>query len=731
VAVTRKSLIAQVRTLVARVVAKEVMQCGSGSARPAAMVSLLLLLGLPGCAVSPPPQAATTVQPYGAAAWGTFGVDFAGMDTSVHPGDDFWSYVNGTWARTVTIPPDRGAESQVSRLNDLASSQVRVILEEMVARRATISGDDLRAADYYAALMDGVAIEARGAAPLLQELAPAHAAASHSALAREMGALQRGWVGTPPVGRMPRYFPAPFFLRIGQDNREPDRYVPVLRQSGLGMPNRDYYLRDDDASLRTQQAYRAHLATLLGLTGVPADEAERRASAVYDFERWIAEAHWPLAEARDAERTYNPWSPAELSHRAPGFDWEAYFSAAGLADRPVVIVGETTAIEVMARIFGETPLPVLKDWLTVRLAKDRAMVLPRAFTDAEFAFSSGVLGGASESPARWLQAVELTAVALTDAVSRPYIERHFPPATRAAMDELVANVIAAMDRRLANLDWMQPETRARARAKQAAFTPMIGYPDTWRSYDGLEVRADDAYGNFRRSARYDFDRRLARIDQPVDRAEWWMMPITANAYASFANNQIVFPAAYLQPPHFDPHADPAVNYGAIGYVIGHEISHHFDDQGSRFDPQGRLVQWWTEEDMRRFRERTQRLVEQYDAYEPLPGLHVRGAQTLGENIADNAGLAVAYDAYRLSLGGRPAPVLDGFTGDQRFFMGRAQVNRVAMREEELRRAIISGVHSPSRWRTWSVRNHDAWYEAFDVRPGHAMYLPPEQRVRIW
>jgi putative endopeptidase len=546
-----------------------------------------------------------------------------------------------------------------------------------------------------------------------------------------MGRLTRGWSGTPPVGRMPRYFPAPVALGIAQDARQPDRYIPVLRQSGLGMPNRDYYLKDDAPSVRNQAAYRAHIATMLRLAGVAEAEAGGRAEAVYRFERGIAAAHWPLADARDAEKTYNPRTLAQLQAEAPGLDWRAYLDGAGLAARPSLIVGETGAIAGIARLWGETPLPVLKDWLTLRLAKDRAMVLPRAFTEAEFAFSGGVLGGASEAPARWMQAVELTAVALTDAVSRPYIDRHFPPATKAAMDELVANVIAAMDRRLASLDWMQPETRAKARAKLAAFTPMIGYPDTWRSYDGLEVRAGDAYGNFRRASEWEFARRLARIDHPVDRREWWMMPITANAYASFANNQIVFPAAYLQPPHFDPNADPAVNYGAIGYVIGHEISHHFDDQGSRFDPEGRLVQWWTDADLAAFRARTQRLVAQYDGYEALPGLNIRGAQTLGENIADNAGLAVAYDAYRLSLGGRPAPVLDGFTGDQRFFMGRAQVNRVAFREEELRRAVISGVHSPSRWRTWSVRNHDAWYDAFGVRPGHRLYLPPEERIRIW
>ncbi|HWT12680.1 MAG TPA: M13 family metallopeptidase [Allosphingosinicella sp.] len=693
--------------------------------RTIAALATMMLMAVATAAQQPPAGARA------APAWGSFGIDLAGGDRNIHPGDDFWSYVNGAWARNVEIPPDRGAFSQVSRLNDLAASQVRAIVEEWAARPDSLAGDDRRVADYYAALIDQAAIDARGAEPLLEELAPVRSAASHSALAAEMGRLARSWVGTPPLGRMPRYYPSPFALYIGQDSRDPDNYVPGISQSGLGLPNRDYYRNGDEGARRTQQAYREHIATMLRLTGVADEEAGGRAASVYEFERAVAEAHWPLADSRDAEKTYNPWTRAELEARAPGFDWPAFLGAAGLAERPTYIVGETGAIIAMARLFQATPLPVLKDWLAVRLAKDRATVLPAPFAEAEFGFSGGTLGGATEAPARWLQAVELTATAMTDAVSRPYIERHFPPATKAAMDELVRNVLSAMDRRLANLEWMSPATRDRARAKLAAFRPMIGYPDRWRSYEGLRVEPGDAYGNFVRAGRFLFERQLARIDRPVDRSEWWMMPITANAYASFENNVIVFPAAYLQAPHFDPNADPAVNYGAIGFVIGHEISHHFDDQGSRFDAQGRLANWWTEEDQRRFRERTQRLVAQYDAYEALPGLNIRGAQTLGENIADNAGLAVAYDAYRLSLGGRPAPVIEGTTGDQRFFMGRAQVNRVAFREAELRRAVISGVHSPSKWRTWSVRNHDAWYAAFAVRPGHALYLPPGQRVRIW
>ena len=663
-------------------------------------------------------------------AWGTFGVDTASADKTVKPGDDFWSYVNGTWAKTVTIPADRGALSQVQRLNDLAASQVRTIIEEMQARRATLSGDDARMVDYYSALSDQATIDRLGAAPLVKDLAPARAG-DRSVIAAEMGKAARAWQDTPPVGRMPRYFPGPFRIGIGQDDKEPARYIAGVSQSGLGMPNRDYYLKDDADSQKAQAAYREHVAALLTLIDGPSADVAARAAAVYAFERGVAQAHWPLADSRDAEKTYNLWTLADLKSKAPGFDWDAYLGAAGLAQRPNIIVAETGAITAMAKLWGETPLPVLRDYYAVRLAKDRAMALPKAFQDAEFGFSGGTLGGATEAPARQAQAIELTGAALTDAVSKPYIDRHFTLATKAAMDELVKNILAAMDRRLANLSWMTAPTKTKARAKLAAFKPMIGYPSKWKSYDGLTVERGDAYGNLKRAGAFRWDRQLARIDGPVDREEWWMMPITANAYASFANNQIVFPAAYLQAPHFDPAADPAVNYGAIGYVIGHEISHHFDDQGSKYDPSGRLETWWTPQDVAAFKARAARLVAQYDSYEALPGLNVRGAQTLGENIADNAGLAIAYDAYQLSLKGKPAPIIDGTTGDQRFFMGRAQVNKVAFRESELRKAVLSGVHSPSKFRTWSVRNHDAWYKAFGVKPGDKLYLAPADRVKVW
>lgn len=664
-------------------------------------------------------------------AWGSYGIETDSADRTVKPGDDFWSYVNGNWAKTVEIPADQSSLGQVQRLNDLAASQARAILDEMQTGRAALNAEERRAVDYYAALMDQATIDANGAAPLLADLAPIRAAPDRRVLATEMGKAARLWMGTPPIGRMPRYFPSIFWVGIGQDAKDPTRYTAGVGQSGLGMPNRDYYLKEDADSLKAQSAYRDHVARLLLLIGVSEIDASSRAAAVQAFETRVAVAHWTVAQTRDADKNYNPRTLVQLKAEAPGFDWDAFLGAAGLAQRPTLIILQNSAIASLAKLWSETPLPVLQDWLAIRLAKDRAMALPKPFQDAEFAFSGGVLGGTTEAPARWLQSIELTGAALTDAVSKPYIERHFSPATKRAMDELVANVIAAMDQRLINLSWMAPETKVKARAKLAAFTPMIGYPDTWHSYEGMRVDRNDAYGNLKQAGAFHWDRELERIDRPVDRKEWSMMPITANAYASFVNNQIVFPAAYLQAPHFDPYADPAVNYGAIGFVIGHEISHHFDDQGSKFDLQGRLATWWTPADVAAFDARKTKLVAQYDAYEVLPGLHIRGAQTLGENIADNAGLAIAYDAYRLSLKGKSAPIIEGTTGDQRFFMGRAQVNKVVFREPALRSAVLSGVHSPSKWRTWSVRNHDAWYAAFNVAPGDKLYLTPSERVKIW
>ena len=699
--------------------------------RPTVILTALLSCEAAGQQATPAPVAASRQS---GPELGTFGVDLTAMDRSVAPGDDFWSYVNGGWARSVEIPPDRGVVSQPTRLTDLAFSQVRTILDEFIGRRTSLSPDERRAADYYRALIDQQRIEAHGAEPLLADLRPIRAARTHSDLAGEMGKLAAQCQERPPglgLGRMPRYFPSLFPLRIAQDSKDPSRYVASMGQGGLGLPGRDFYLKSDSASTKTQSAYRVHLANMLQLVGVAEADATMRSAAVYDFERGLAEAHWSAAESRNADKAYNPWLLKDFSRNAPGFDWSAYLGAAGMTGHRTIIVRQAGAINAMAGLYAQTPLPVLKDWLSIRVAKDRALALPQRFRETEFGFSGTVLSGASEPPARWLEAAQLTSAALTDAVARPYVARHFPAATKAAVERMVSNVLAAMDRRFANLSWMAPQTRAKARAKLATFTALIGYPEKWRSYAGLQVVADDAYGNLKRAGAFDWKRQLDRIDGPVDRAEWLSMPMAANAEYSLPNNQIIFPAAYLQPPHFDPQADAAVNYGGIGYIIGHEISHHFDDQGSKYDPDGRLNKWWTDEDLARYTGRQGRLVAQYDAYEVLPGLRIRGAQVLGENIADNVGLAIAYDAYKLSLGERSAPVIDGFTGDQRFFLGRAQVNKAVYRDEELRRAVLSGVHSPARWRTWSVRNHDAWYDAFAVEPTHKLYLAPEQRVKIW
>jgi putative endopeptidase len=691
---------------------------------------LVLTLSTACATANPGTDVSSTAERPANAAWGTFGVDFAGMDTTVKPGDDFWAYTNGQWARTVVIPADQGSASQVQRLNDVAARQVQSIMEEMRTRRASLRGDDARVADYWGAFMDTIAIEARGMTPLLDELAPVRNAASPADLARAMGMLVRHWVPRLGNGRIPRYLPAPFMVSISQHRLDPDRYYVFIGQGPLGLPNRDYYLRTDTATMRIQRRYRAHLATILESVGVPRQDAEARSALVYTLERRIAEGQWTPAQMREVDKIWNPLTPTQLAQRAPGFDWAAFLDGAGLGRRDTVVVGHPSAVIATAAIVRDTPLSVMQDWVTVLLAKDRAMVLPKAVAAEEFSMG-GVISGATESPERSRAAVELTAIALTDAVSRPYVERHFPPATKAAVDTLVRNILTAMDRRLANVPWMAPETRARARAKLAAVTPLVGYPDQWRSYDGMEIRRDDAYGNFRRSARWAWEARLASIDQPYDRREWTMMPIIANAVASPRNNTITLAAANLQPPHFDPHADPAVNYGAIGYVIAHEISHLFDDEGSHYDEQGRLREWWTPEDRRRFNALTQKLVAQYDAYEPLPAQHVRGAQTLGENIADNAGLAVAYDAYRMSLAGKEPPVINGFTGDQRFFLGRAQVNRVALRPQELRRFLTVNLHSPPKYRAWAVRNHDAWYRTFGVKAGDAMWLTPGERISIW
>ena len=643
--------------------------------------------------------------------YGSFGFDAAGMDRAVAPGDSFYRYANGNWDRTTEIPADRSNFGMFIVLADLSQTRTRAILDEAARRPGS------RIGDFYASFMDEAAVNRAGLTPLRPALARIQAIASRSDFAAEAGRLFRQGVT------------APFNGYVNSDERNPNEMIARLTQSGLGLPDRDYYLRDEPALAEKRTAYQAYLAQLLTLAGE--QNAEARAAAVVAFERRIAETHWTRVENRDEERTYNKWPLARFASEAPGFDWARYFEATGLSGQTDILVSQPSAFTGTARIVGETPLEVLKDYMTLRLVDNAAPFLSQPFVDANFAFRGTVLNGTPENQPRWKRGVDLVTQAVSDDVSRIYVQRYFPPAAKRAADALVRNVIAAMDRRLAGLTWMAPETRARARAKLAAFTPKIGYPDRWRDYSTVRVSRTNLLQNIQNATEFEYQRNLDKLGRPVDRSEWGMTPMTVNAYANPVWNEIVFPAAILQPPFFDPNADPAVNYGGIAAVIGHEISHHFDDQGSHYDETGAMREWWTAEDRTRFNALTARLVAQYDAYEPLPGHHVQGALTLGENIADLAGLTVAYDAYRHSLNGREAPVIGGFTGDQRFYLGWAQVWRREYREANLLQRLLTDPHSPSEQRAAVVRNLDPWYSAFRPAPGSPLYLAPEQRVRIW
>ncbi len=642
---------------------------------------------------------------------GSFGFDVAGMDRSVDAGDNFYRFANGNWDRVTEIPADRANYGMFTLLDDLSRTRTREILDE--ATRTPGS----RIGDFYASFMDEAAVNAAGITPLRPMLAEIKAIRDRSQWAAQVGRLFR------------RGVEGPFNGFITSDDRIPTEMILRLTQSGLGLPDRDYYLRDEAALTEKRTAYQAYLARLLTLAGEA--DADARAAAILQFERGIADVHWTRVESRDDERTYNKWALNDFARNAPGFDWPLFFREIGVAAQPNLLVSQPSAFTGTARLIGRTPQAVLNDYLLVRLIDDAAPYLSDELVEAHFAFHGTVLNGTPQNEDRWKRGVTLVTEMIPDDISRVYVERHFPPEAKAAADALVRNVIAAMDRRLAGLTWMAPETRARARAKLAAFTPKIGYPDRWRDYSGVRIVRDNLIQNIQSATEFEYQRNLGKLGRPVDRSEWFMTPMAVNAYANPTWNEIVFPAAILQPPFFDPYADPAVNYGGIAAVIGHEISHHFDDQGSRYDQTGALREWWTPQDRERFNALTGQLVEQYNLYEPLPGHRIQGALTLGENIADLAGLTVAYDAYQMALGGRPAPVLDGLTGDQRFYLGWAQIWRRKYREANLLQRLLTDPHSPSEQRAAVVRNLDPWYAAYRIAPDDTLYLAPERRVRIW
>jgi putative endopeptidase len=642
---------------------------------------------------------------------GSFGFDEAGMDRAVAPGDDFYGFANGAWARSTPIPPDRSNYGMFTLLDDLSFERTHGILEEAAKDPASKIGS------LYASFMDEDAAESKGFDPVKPELTAVKAIRTKSQYAKALGAALRDGV-SGPIGAF-----------IGVDDKDPDRPIAQLYQSGLGLPDRDYYLKPDPKLVEAKTAYAAYLARLFDLAGEPNGAA--RAKAILDFENKLAVIHWNRIDSRDSTKVYNPWVRADFEKNAPGIDWTAFLTAAGFNAESKYLVSQPSAIAGSAKIIAATPLPVLRDYLWARRLDDAAPWLSRKFVEENFAFHGTTLDGTPQNRERWKRGVDLVKGAMGEAVGEQYVARYFTPEAKAEADKLVRNVIAAMDDRLKNLNWMAPETREKARAKLAAFTPKIGFPDKWRDYSALEIDRADLYGNVIRANRFEWQRNLNKLGKPADRSEWGMTPMEVNAYANPVWNEIVFPAAILQPPFFDPHADPAVNYGGIGAVIGHEISHHFDDQGRKYDVTGRLADWWTPEDITRFTALTDSLSKQYDAYEPLPGMHIQGGLTLGENIADLAGLTVAHEAWRMSLNGNEPPVIDSFTGDQRFYLGWAQIWRRNYREANLRQRLLTDPHSPSIQRAWVVRNLDPWYGAYAPEKGSKLYLAPDARVRIW
>jgi putative endopeptidase len=563
--------------------------------------------------------------------------------------------------------------------------------------------------------------------PLKPELGRIAAIANRKDLSSVLGTTLRADVDPLNTGRATT--DRLFGLWVAEDLNDPTRYAPYLLQGGLGLPDRDYYLVENEKFVQVRQKYQQHIAAMLRLAGIA--DADAKAGRILALEKEIARAHWPQVDTQDVAKVNNPWKRDEFARKAPGLDWGAYFTAAGLGTQRDFIIWQPSALTGIAKLVGSQPLQTWKDYLTFRAIARRSPVLPKAFVDEAFAFNGPTLSGAKQLRERWKRGVDFTNGALGEAVGKLYVEKYFPPQAKAEADTMVRNIITAFGQRIDALAWMSPETKARAKQKLSTLQVGIGHPAKWRDYSALEVQRGDAYGNFERASLFEYQRNLGKLGQPVDRGEWFMVPQEVNALNSPQQNSIIFPAAILQPPFFDANADPAVNYGGIGSVIGHEIVHSFDDVGAQFDERGKLANWWTQEDAEKFKAAGKALVAQYNTYRPLPDLAVNGELTLGENIADVAGVQVAYDGYKLSLGGKPAPVLDGFTGEQRLFLGFGQVWRNKYREQTLRRVLLTDGHSPGEYRASTVRNVDAWYQAFDVKPGQGLYLPPEQRVRIW
>jgi predicted metalloendopeptidase len=654
------------------------------------------------------------------------GLNVAFIDHTVTPGDDFFGYANGAWLKAAEIPPDRSSWGADEELTELTNKRNKELISN--AGKSAPSGSEARkVGDYYASFMDAARIEELGLKPLEPGLKSIDAIHDPAGLARALGGTLRADVDI--LNSTNLYTPNVFGLWVAQDLNDPTRYSPFLLQGGLGMPDRDYYLNPSQKMADIRSKYQAYIAAVLSLAHVA--DAPAKAAAVFELEHRIAAVHWSRADSEEVLKGNNHWARKEFAQRAPGLDWEAFFNAAGLVRQDEFVVWQPSALTGESALTASVPLDTWKDFLRFHLIDDYCAYLPEAFVKEHFAFHDRVLSGTPQLPPRWKRAVNETNAALGEAVGKLYVEHYFPASEKARAEALVHNLVAAFGTRIDRLEWMAPQTRAKAKAKLAALKVGVGYPDHWRDYSTLEVVSGDAFGNAHRAELFEYHRNLAKLGRPVDRGEWVMNPQLVNAVNLPAMNALNFPAAILQPPYFDPHRDAVMDYGAIGAVIGHEISHSFDDQGALFDASGRLQNWWTKEDFAHFEAAGQRLVEQFNAYRPFPDVSVNGQQTLSENIADVAGLSVAYDAWRLTLQGKPARSAGGFSAEQLFFLSFAQSWREKVREAALRRRLVTDGHAPAQYRASTVRNLDPWYEAFDVKAGQKLYLASPDRVRVW
>jgi putative endopeptidase len=662
-------------------------------------------------ASSATPSAPAVTKP----VFGAFGVDLTTRKASVKPGDDFFVNVNGAWLDTFAIPADKASYGVAEKLDDEARANVRKIIEDAAAAKAAAGTIEQKIGDFYASFMDTARIESAGIAALKPELDRIAAAKTPADLSRLFG--EPG-------------FQSPVAVYVGPDDKNPDAYFVNLIQAGLGLPDRDYYLKDDPKLKEIRAAYQAHIGRMLALAGV--DGAEGKAARIMALETRIARVHWAAERTRDAIANYNPKSRAAVTAYAPGLAWQAMFDAMDVGQWDLFNVNTPTAVKDVAALVASQPLEDWKSYLTYHHVHNHAPYLPKPIDDENFAFFGKTLAGRQQQRERWQRGVDLVNNGLGEAIGQVYVKKHFPPEAKAKIDALVENLRAAYKANIETLTWMGPETRAKALTKLAALRPKIGYPAKWKDYSTMKIVAGDVLANVRASELWSWRFNVDKLGKPVDKDEWLITPQTVNAYYFPGTNEITFPAAILQAPFFDPNADDAVNYGGIGAVIGHEIGHAFDDQGRLYDATGALMDWWTKADDAAFTTRSKGLVAQYAAFQALPGLNVNGQLTLGENIGDIGGLGVAYQAYKRSLGGKEAPVIDGLTGDQRFFLAFGQSWRSKLRDEVLRSQILSNPHAPAVNRVnGSVRNVDAWYTAFNVQPGDKLYLPPEQRVKIW